>query len=147
MLKGEDAEVTALTLSLQEAVFDYFNLIVKDYYMSIDKWGQEAEYTSAVKAEYAKIDDELKKEEESVPVPEGLTREMAEQLLQEKEALLTNIYTQLTQMQHSKTQEANFDFEQTVLLNRTMFDDKMYVKTGYSGKDLQRAIMKLGIYD
>lgn len=39
-----------------------------------------------------------------------------------------------------------FDFEQTVLLNRTMFDDKMYLKTGFSGKDLERAIHKFGIY-
>jgi hypothetical protein len=28
-----------------------------------------------------------------------------------------------------------------------MFDDKMFVRTGYSGKDLQRAIVKYGIYD
>jgi len=47
----------------------------------------------------------------------------------------------------SQNSNAKFDFEQTVLLNRTMFDDKMYLKTGYTGKDLQRAIMKHGIYD
>ena len=28
-----------------------------------------------------------------------------------------------------------------------MFDDKMYIKTGFSGKDLQRSIVKHGIYD
>ena len=28
-----------------------------------------------------------------------------------------------------------------------MFDDKMYMKTNFSGKDLQRAIKKYGIYD
>jgi hypothetical protein len=28
-----------------------------------------------------------------------------------------------------------------------MFDDKMYLKTGYTGKDLQRSIKKHGIYD
>lgn len=39
-----------------------------------------------------------------------------------------------------------FDFEQTVLLNRTMFDDKMYIKTGHTGTDLQRAIVHYGIY-
>lgn len=27
-----------------------------------------------------------------------------------------------------------------------MFEDRMYLKTGYSGKDLQRAIHKFGIY-
>ena len=28
-----------------------------------------------------------------------------------------------------------------------MFEDKMYVKTGYSGKDLDRAIYAYGIYN
>lgn len=28
-----------------------------------------------------------------------------------------------------------------------MFDDKMYIKTGFTGKDLQRAVKKYGIYD
>mmetsp|Transcript_32862 Transcript_32862/g.50240 ORF Transcript_32862/g.50240 Transcript_32862/m.50240 type:complete len:82 (+) Transcript_32862:774-1019(+) len=28
-----------------------------------------------------------------------------------------------------------------------MFDDRMYLKTGFTGKDLQRAIMKHGIYE
>jgi response regulator of citrate/malate metabolism len=28
-----------------------------------------------------------------------------------------------------------------------MFDDKMYLKTGFTGKDLQRSIKKYGIYD
>ena len=27
-----------------------------------------------------------------------------------------------------------------------MFEDKMYIKTGFSGKDLQNAIHKFGIY-
>jgi len=28
-----------------------------------------------------------------------------------------------------------------------MFDDKMFLKTGFSGKDLSRALIKHGIYD
>lgn len=38
VLKGEQEDVDKFTLLLQEVVFDYFNLIVKEYYMSIDKW-------------------------------------------------------------------------------------------------------------
>lgn len=38
VLKDEDKEVTEFTFQLQELVFDYFNLIVKEYYMAIDKW-------------------------------------------------------------------------------------------------------------
>ena len=40
-----------------------------------------------------------------------------------------------------------FDFEQTIFLNRTMFDDKMYLRYGFTAKDFQRAIVKYGIYD
>jgi hypothetical protein len=28
-----------------------------------------------------------------------------------------------------------------------MFDDKMFLKTGFTGKDLSRALVKHGIYD
>ena len=34
-----------------------------------------------------------------------------------------------------------------MVLNKTMFDDRMYLKTGFTGKDLQRGIKKFGIYD
>ena len=67
-------------------------------------------------------------------MPEGLTKEVAEQLLQEKEKIFFKIYEQLQTV--SSQAQGNFDFESTVLLNRTMFDDKMMIRTGFSGKDL-----------
>ena len=147
VLKGEQEDVDKFTLTLQEVVFDYFNLIVKEYYMGLDKWSQDVEYTNEIKAAYMKIDKELDDEEMEGELPEGLTKQMAEQLLSEKEKLLSNIYTQLMKMQQAEGAGGKFDFEQTVLLNRTMFDDKMYLKTGFQGRDLQKAIMKFGIYD
>ena len=102
--------------------------------MAIEKWGRDMEYVEAIKKQYEKIDKEFEEDEKQVEVPEGLTKEVAEQLLQEKEELLLKIYEQL-QTVSSQTQ-GNFDFESTVLLNRTMFDDKMMIRTGFSGKDL-----------
>ena len=113
--------------------------------MAIEKWGRDMEYVEAIKQQYEKIDKEFEEDEKQVGVPEGLTKEIAEQLLSEKEELLLKIYEQLQHVQTSA--QGNFDFESTVLLNRTMFDDKMMIRTGFSGKDLQRAIIKHGIYD
>jgi hypothetical protein len=80
-------------------VFDYFNLIVKEYYLAIEKWGQDTDgYVKDIKEQYERIDKELEDEETAELVPEGLDRPMAEQLLSEKENLLTNIYSQLTQL-------------------------------------------------
>ena len=32
-------------------------------------------------------------------------------------------------------------------MNRTMFDDRMFLKKGFTSQDLQRAIVKYGIYE
>jgi hypothetical protein len=65
-------------MQLQEVVFDYFNLIVKEYFMALDKWTSDIDYTNKIRDSYHKIDKELDEEDLSEPVPEGLTKEMAE---------------------------------------------------------------------
>ena len=148
MLKTETKDMEEYTIQLQDHVFDYFNLIVKEYYMSLDKRGADNDYVKTIKEEYKKIDEEADEEEMKEEIPEGLTQPIAEQLLNEKEALLKNVYGQIVQMQNrGQVDGQNYDLEQTVVLNKTMFDDKMYLKTGFSGKDLQRAVRKFGIYD
>lgn len=44
ILKGEKQDMEKFTIQLQDIVFDYFNLIVKEYYMSLDKWGADPDY-------------------------------------------------------------------------------------------------------
>lgn len=88
------------TIALQDHVFDYFNLIVKEYYMSLDKWAADPEYVRIIKEEYKKIDDEADEEELKEEVPEGLTSLIAEQLLSEKETLLKNVYSQIVELQN-----------------------------------------------
>jgi hypothetical protein len=38
MLDQEDKELESYVMMIQDNVFDYFNLIVKEYKMAIDKW-------------------------------------------------------------------------------------------------------------
>ena len=44
VLKNESVEMESFAKKLQEIVFDYFNLITKEYYLSIDHYSQEMEY-------------------------------------------------------------------------------------------------------
>ena len=39
ILKGEKKDIADFDVKLQEITFDYFNIIVREYYMSVDKWG------------------------------------------------------------------------------------------------------------
>jgi len=144
LLKGEQRDVDEYVMQLQDCVFDYFNIIVKEYYMAQDRWGSDTAYVAEIKKVYEKIDKEIEADDLSEEIPEALNRQLSENLLKNKEQMLTQVYSQLSQMMNKGGQD-NFDFEQTILLNRTMFDDKMYMQTGFSGKDLQRAITKHGI--
>jgi hypothetical protein len=45
LLKGEEKDNNEFTLEIQECVFDYFNLIVKEYYLNIDRMQGNPEYT------------------------------------------------------------------------------------------------------
>ena len=44
MLKKEEQDLEGFTLKLQETIFDYFNLITKEYYMTIDKLNGDLDY-------------------------------------------------------------------------------------------------------
>jgi len=112
ILKSETKDMEVYTIGLQDHVFDYFNLIVKEYYMSLDKWGADNEYVTLIKEEYKKIDDEADEEEAKEEIPEFLNQPTAEQLLTEKETLLKSVYSQIVQMQNQgKVDGANYDLE------------------------------------
>lgn len=42
---------------------------------------------------------------------------------------------------------SHIDLEQTEKLNKIMFDDYMYLQRGFSGQDLERALIKYGILE
>ena len=44
-------------------------------------------------------------------------------------------------------QNTHIDLEQTEKLNKIMFDDYMYLQRGFSGQDLERALIKYGILE
>ena len=73
----ENGELDLFTMKLQEYVFDYFNLIVKQYYVSLENWKEDIGYIRLIKEEYEKIDKQVEEEEQQEEVPEGLTKEFA----------------------------------------------------------------------
>ena len=76
-------------------MFDYFNIIVKEYMMSLDKWRGDTDYTNAIRDKFKVIDEEFKQSELDQEIPECLTKELAEQLIEEKEKNLMNVFSQV----------------------------------------------------
>ena len=71
-LRGETNALNNFTQQLQDYVFDYFNIIVKEYLMSLDKWGSDEDYVKQVKEGYGKVDKEIEEDERSYALPEKL---------------------------------------------------------------------------
>lgn len=69
VLKGETEDLDKFVERLQEHLFDFFNMIRKEYYMSLDKWATDNDYVKQVKDEYAKVDKELYEDEMNIEVP------------------------------------------------------------------------------
>lgn len=76
-IKEENIDADAYTQKLQELIFDYFNMIKKEYYMALDKYATDPDYVKEIKEEHEKVDKEMYDEEMSLPIPETLTKEIA----------------------------------------------------------------------
>lgn len=59
MLKGEKLDIENYSEKLEEMMFDYFFMIKKEYFMSLDKWASDSEYVAQVKEKYAQLDKEM----------------------------------------------------------------------------------------
>jgi len=44
MLKGEASDLEAFTQNVSDVVFDYFNMIDKEYLMTVNKWSSDMDY-------------------------------------------------------------------------------------------------------
>ena len=69
MLKGEKGDIEKYHEKLEEMMFDFFNMIKKEYIMSLEKYASDSNYLTEIKEKYKKIDEEMKEEEMSLPVP------------------------------------------------------------------------------
>ncbi len=46
ILKNEEIDIEEFTKELKEYVFDYFNIIEKEYMIAVDKWSLDEDYAS-----------------------------------------------------------------------------------------------------
>lgn len=61
-LKNSDHKQLDFTDEITLNIFDYFNIITKEYYLNIDRVQKDSEYSEMLKDAYKKIDDDDKKE-------------------------------------------------------------------------------------
>ena len=73
-----------VSIEIKDVVFDYFNIITKEYEMSYEKWRNDDNYQSLLKKIKAIID--LEYVEGKFEVPHTLTKEKTIELIKRKDA-------------------------------------------------------------
>lgn len=75
---------------MKDIVFDYFNIITKEYEIAYEKWKSNSEYADAVQKIKDEVDNEFvaKKFEE---LPATLTREKTQIIIEKKQEMINEI--------------------------------------------------------
>lgn len=92
LLNEETSELDKYVIKLQDIVFSYYNIIVKEYLLSNDKASRDEKYIEELKNNYNQIDQAFEADEMSIPIPEGLNEQIAEELLEQKEKHKQTVY-------------------------------------------------------
>lgn len=77
-----------INMEVKDIVFDYFNIITKEYEMSYEKWRNDQDYLKQLKDVKENVDKEYIDKWE---VPETLTRQKTEAIIKEKATTLNTI--------------------------------------------------------
>jgi len=88
---------------MKDLVFDYFNIITKEYEIAYEKWKADADYTEAVQKIKEEVDREFvaKKFEE---LPSGLTLEKAKAIISRKQEMINDLLMKSIQSRGANAQ-------------------------------------------
>jgi hypothetical protein len=75
---------------MRDIVFDYFNIITKEYEIANEKYRSDPEYVAAVQKIKDDVDNEfVAKKFDELPI--GLTKEKTEEIIKKKQELVNEI--------------------------------------------------------
>lgn len=84
-----------VSIDIKDIVFDYFNIITKEYEMSYEKYRNDDDYQNQLKELKSKIDKDYV--EGKFDVPKNLTKQKTIELIRRKEKLVSEQCMQMIQ--------------------------------------------------
>eukprot|EP00347_Sterkiella_histriomuscorum_P018892 403343773 len=131
--------MTMLSVEIKDIVFDYFNIITKEYEMAYEKYKMDEEYISKTDAIKKQVDEEFvdKKFEQ---LPETLTREKAQEMIDQKQSYMNQVIMRmLTAGQASEGGQGVNLSQADMLLEFMKYDDELYLQEGYRREHIDKA--------
>jgi hypothetical protein len=126
-------------MEMKDLVFDYFNIITKEYEIAYEKWKSDPEYAEAVQKIKDEIDVEYvaKKFEE---LPPSLTLEKAKAIIEKKQEMINDILMKSIQSRAPNSQGQVEIDQKELVYEISKFDDILYMEEGFRKEEIERAI-------
>ena len=126
---------------IKDVVFDYFNIITKEYEMAYEKWRNDPEYQKTITEIKKQVDDDFidKRFEDVPPV---LTQAKCEEIVQRKQSHINTILMQMLQGGQNGGGQFN---EKSFMIELMKFDDQMYIEEGFRREHIDKAVTSYGI--
>ena len=124
---------------MKDIVFDYFNIITKEYEIAYEKWKSDPVYAEAVQKIKDEVDNEYvaKKFEE---IPSALTKEKTQMIIDRKQEMINEILMKSINSRPVNAQ-GQIELDQKQLVYEIgKFDDILYIEEGFRKEEIERAI-------
>lgn len=124
-------------LEIKDIVFDYFNIISKEYEMSFEKLKHDEEYKVKANELKQSIDQDYLEKKYEV-LPQSLTKEKAKTIIQQKQQYIQQ--TLVRMLDQDKTGRQGTIGQQELMIELMKFDDQLYLQEGYRREEIDKAV-------
>lgn len=130
---------------VKEIIFDYFNLIPKEYELAYEKWRNDEVYKEAIEQTKSEIDREYVDSKYDV-LPEGLTRAVAENFVRRKQEVVNQIIMAMMGQQRGESPDGRIMLkEKDLVFSLAKFDDELFIQSGFRKEQIDKAITVYGL--
>lgn len=129
---------------IKEFVFDYFNIITKEYELSYERWKKDSVYQDEITGIKQLVDREYV-ESKFAEVPKELTKEKTMAIVKEKQEVVNNILMQMIKGQRPNAQGQVMIGQRELVFELAKFDDEIFIREGFRKDQIDKAIEFYGI--
>ena len=124
---------------IKDMIFDYFNLISKEYEMSYEKCRSDEVYQQEIAAIKSQVDkDYVEKKWDELPA--SLTKDKARQIIGKKQAFVNTVLQAMIQGQQPGADGRVMIGQKELVYSLAKFDDDLFIQEGFRKEHVDKAI-------
>lgn len=143
-LESRQTDFTKIQSEIKEIVFDYFNIITKEYELSYEKWRADKDYQEQIAQIKTQVDEDFV-DRKFDAFPESLTIEKTKEIMQRKQEAIDGIFMRMVSGLQPDAEGKVMIGQSQLVFEIAKFDDEVFINDGVRKEHVDAAIKKYGI--